>query len=107
MEAATVVHPRAVELGLAEPRLSERRIAWLFAGPGIAVFALMGLAGLTMRLAQAEVYDLSPTWFYRLLTLHGAGMLTGALLVMMGALWFVVRQEVPLGAERMLASYLL
>ncbi len=107
MEAATVIHPRAVELGLAEPRLSERRIAWLFGGTGIAVFAVMGLAGLTMRLAQAEVYDLSPSWFYRLLTLHGAGMLTGALLVMMGALWFVVRREVPLSLERMLASYLL
>ncbi len=104
--APAVVHPRALELGLAEPRLSERRVAWAFAGSGIAVFALMGLAGLAMRLTQAEVLDLSPTWFYRLMTLHGAGMLTGALLAMMGALWFVLRQEVPLGLERMLASLL-
>jgi cytochrome c oxidase subunit I len=104
MEAA-VVHPRARELGLAEPRLSERRVAWAFAGTGVAVFAVMGLAGLAMRLAQAQVIDLSPTWFYRLLTLHGAGMLTGALLVMMGALWFVVRRAVPLSLERMVASF--
>ena len=107
MEAAAVTHPRAAELGLAKPRLNERRIALLFAGTGIAVFAAMGLAGLTMRLAQAEVIDLSPSWFYRLLTLHGAGMLTGALMAMMGALWFVVRGTVPLSLGRMLASYLL
>jgi cytochrome c oxidase subunit 1 len=107
MATTAVVHPRAIELGLVEPRLSERRIAWAFAGSGIAVFALMGLAGLAMRLTQANVLDLSPTWFYRLLTLHGAGMLTGALLAMMGALWFVLRQVVPLSLERMLASLLL
>jgi cytochrome c oxidase subunit 1 len=107
MATATVVHPRALELAPAEPRLSERRIAWAFAGSGVAVFALMGLAGLAMRLTQANVLGLSPTWFYRLLTLHGAGMLTGALLVMMGALWFVLRQVVPLSLERMLASLLL
>jgi cytochrome c oxidase subunit 1 len=107
MEASAVVHPRARELDLAEPRLSERRIAWAFAGSGIAVFALMGLAGLAMRLTQANVLDLSPTWFYRLLTVHGAGMLTGALLAMMGALWYVLRQVVPLSLERMLASLLL
>ena len=107
MATTAVVHPRSLELGLAEPRLSERRIAWAFAGSGVAVFALMGLAGLAMRLAQAEVIDLSPTWFYRLLTLHGAGMLTGALLAMMGALWFVVRKVAPLSLERMLGSLLL
>jgi len=107
MATAAVVHPRALELGLAEPRLSERRIAWAFAGSGVAVFTLMGLAGLAMRLTQANVLALSPTWFYRLLTLHGAGMLTGALLAMMGALWYVLRQVVPLDLGRMLASLLL
>ncbi len=106
MEAA-VVHPRFAELEHTEPRLTERRVAWAFAGAGIAVFAVMGLAGLAMRLTQAEVLGLSPSWFYRLMTLHGAGMLTGALMVMMGALWFVVRSSVPLGLERMLASFVL
>ena len=33
---------------------------------------------------------LSPAWFYRLMTLHGVGMITGVLLVMMGALWYVL-----------------
>lgn len=102
--AATVIHPRAVEL-VSEPRATERRVAWLFAGTGIAVFAVMGLAGLTMRLTQADVLGISPAWFYRLMTVHGAGMLTGALLAMMGALWLVLRSTVPLSAPRMLWSF--
>ena len=56
----------------------------------------MGVLGLVMRLTQATVISLSPGWFYRLLTLHGVGMITGVLLVMMGALWFVLHETVPL-----------
>ena len=103
--AATVLHPSGTEL-LATARLSERRVAWLYVCTGLALFCVMGLAGLSMRLSQAEVITLSPSWFYRLMTLHGAGMLVGALLAMMGALWFVLRTTVPLHLGRMLASYL-
>lgn len=106
MEAAAlpVIHPRGTEVA-PEPRLVARRVAWLFTGTGLALFVVMGLAGLTMRLTQAEVIDLSADWFYRLMTVHGAGMLTGALLAMMGALWFALRSEAPLDARRMLAAY--
>ena len=103
---AAVLHPRVAE-ATPEPRAVERRVGFLFAGTGIAVFAVMGLLGLVMRLTQATVLDVSPAWFYRLMTLHGAGMLTGALLAMMGALWFVLRSTVPLKARRALASYVL
>jgi cytochrome c oxidase subunit 1 len=104
-QAASVLHPDAAPIASAA-RVSERRVAWLFVGTGVALFAVMGIAGLTMRLSQAEVYTLPPTWFYRLMTLHGAGMLTGALLATMGALWFVLRRSVPLDLRRMLFSYL-
>ena len=60
-----------------------------------------------MRLTQATVISLSPAWFYRLLTLHGAGMITGSLLAMMGALWYVLHATVPLRPGRMLATYAL
>ena len=53
----------------------------------------MGVLGLVMRLTQATVISLSPGWFYRLLTLHGVGMITGVLLVMMGALWYVLHAD--------------
>jgi len=101
-----VLHPRAAE-SMAAQRTPERRVGLLFAGTGIAVFAVMGLFGLVMRLTQATVLDVSPSWFYRLMTVHGDGMLTGALLAMMGALWFVLRDTVALKASRALACYAL
>ena len=60
----------------------------------------MGVLGLIMRLTQATVIGLSPAWFYRLLTLHGVGMITGSLLAMMGALWYVLHATVPLRPGR-------
>jgi cytochrome c oxidase subunit 1 len=103
---ASVLHPRAAPFTL-EPTGIERRFGLLFAGTGVVLVGLMGVLGLTMRLNQATVIHLSPGWFYRLLTLHGTGMITGVLLAMMGALWYVLHPSVPLRPGRMLASYLL
>ena len=101
-----VFHPRAAE-EVAPPRSSERRVGLLFAVTGLVLVGLMGLLGLTMRLAQAQVIDVGPGWFYRIMTLHGAGMLTGAVLAMMGASWYVLRADVALNLGRMLTSYAL
>jgi cytochrome c oxidase subunit 1 len=112
MEAATaapasrVLHPRAAAFTV-EARGIERRVGLLFATSGLALVLLMGVLGLVMRLTQATVISLSPGWFYRLLTLHGVGMITGVVLVMMGALWYVLHQTVPLRPGRMFASYAL
>ena len=99
-----VFHPRTADT-VAVPRLSERRVGLLFAVTGLALVVLMGLLGLTMRLAQAQVIDVGPGWFYRIMTLHGAGMLTGVVLAMMGASWYVLRANVALNLGRMLTSY--
>jgi cytochrome c oxidase subunit 1 len=99
-----VLHPSATGFTV-EARPVERRIGLLFAVTGIALFALMGVLGLVMRLTQATVLGLSPGWFYRLMTLHGAGMIVGAWLTGMGALWYVLHASVPLRVGRMLASY--
>ncbi len=104
--ASQVLHPRAAAFTV-EARSVERRIGLLFAVSGLVLVLLMGVLGLLMRLTQASVIGLSPGWFYRLLTLHGVGMITGVLLVMMGALWYVLHQTVPLLVGRMLASYAL
>jgi cytochrome c oxidase subunit 1 len=104
--ASRVLHPRAAAFTV-EARPIERRIGLLFAVTGIVLICLMGVLGLIMRLTQATVINLSPGWFYRLLTLHGMGMITGALIAAMGALWYVLHQSVPLRAGHMLASYAL
>jgi len=102
----TMLHPQAAAITV-EARGIERRIGLLFAATGVVLIAAMGVLGLIMRLTQATVIGLSPAWFYRLLTLHGTGMITGSLLAMMGALWYVLHASVPLRPGRMLATYAL
>jgi cytochrome c oxidase subunit 1 len=102
----SVLHPRAAAFTL-DARRIERRIGLVFAVTGLALVLLMGLAGIAMRLTQATVLDLSPAWFYRLLTLHGVGMIGGVLLVTMGALWYVLHPVAVLRPGRMLAAYAL
>jgi cytochrome c oxidase subunit I len=100
----SVLHPRADAFTL-EAQTTERRLGLLFAVSGITVVALMGVLGLLMRLTQAEALGISQAWFYRMMTLHGGGMIVGVLLVMMGALWYVLRSTVPLRTGWMLWSY--
>jgi len=102
--APGVAHP-AGEALQPPPDRQARIVAWLCAGTGLALFAVMGLLGLAMRLTQADEIGVSPEWFYRLMTLHGAGMLAGAMLAMMGGLWYALRPVAPLGFARMLVSY--
>ncbi len=88
-----------------EERLN-RNLGLLIGLTGLVLFGVMGLLGLTMRLTQAEVLGISDDWFYRIMTLHGAGMLVAALLAMMGGLWYFIREFVSLSVERMIASYI-
>jgi cytochrome c oxidase subunit 1 len=104
--AVSILHPGAGRFTVAA-HSAERRVGLLFAVSGVALIALMGVLGIVMRLTQADVTGLSPAWFYRLLTLHGAGMITGALLVMMGAVWYVLRATVQLRLGWMIATYAL
>lgn len=105
-DAAAVMHPDGVALA-GEPGREERLVAWFCGVTGLALFAVMGLLGLVMRLTQGDVLGVSPEWFYRLMTLHGAGMLAGALLAMMGGLWYALRAVAPIDFRRMIASYAL
>ncbi|HNC16253.1 MAG TPA: hypothetical protein PLV77_10150, partial [Solirubrobacterales bacterium] len=68
MAAAEVLHPLGEQLS---PRSSKPQnlVGWLFGGTGLALFALMALVGLVMRLIQAETIDITSVWFYRLMTL--------------------------------------
>jgi cytochrome c oxidase subunit 1 len=104
--SASALHPRAAAF-TEEARSVERRLGVIFATTGITLILLMGVLGLIMRLTQGSVIDLSPAWFYRLMTLHGMGMITGALIGAMGALWYVLHESVPLRVSHMVTGYLL
>ncbi len=89
----TTIHPSAVAI---DPVIggTQRRVGLWFGVTGLVLFALMALLGLLMRLNQADLLSVSDAWFYRVMTLHAAGMLAGVLLSMMGGLWYVVRSTI-------------
>lgn len=60
------------------------------------VLLLMMVAGLLMRMSQGEWLNLSPDWFYKLLTLHGTGMVGIAGVAGAGIMWYFLRQYVEL-----------
>ncbi|MFN8111123.1 MAG: cbb3-type cytochrome c oxidase subunit I [Thermoleophilia bacterium] len=99
------LHPQAEESPVAA-KAANRTVAVLAVLAGLALFGVLVIVGVLMRFAQSGTLGISPAWFYRLMTLHGAGMITAALLSMMGALWFVLRTDVALNAPRMWASFL-
>lgn len=63
---------------------------------GFIVFLLMGLLGLLMRLVQAGWLPLAPEWFYRVMTLHGSGMIAGVMLAAMGGYAAALGAQAPL-----------
>lgn len=115
MESGTIAdprltaHPKAVDAGIAHdhPRSEQRTIGLLFGGTGVALVLLMGVLGLLMRLDQARAIDVGAGFFYRAMTLHGAGMIAATLLAMMGGIWFAVRGTVPLSFGRAITAYAL
>jgi cytochrome c oxidase subunit 1 len=72
---------------------------------GFATFLAMGLLGLLMRLDHAGILVISPDWFYRLMTLHGAGMVSAVLLAALGGLCAVVSQWVRLSARALWIAF--
>lgn len=72
---------------------------------GFATFLAMGMLGLLMRLDHAGILVISPDWFYRLMTLHGAGMVGAVLLAALGGLCAVVSQWVRLSARALWIAF--
>src|SRR3989442_1328047 len=82
------------------------RAALAYLVTGFATFLLMGLLGLHMRLDQSGLMTVSPTWFYRIMTLHGSGMVAGTMLATMGGLAAAVERTVCLSARALWTAFL-
>lgn len=113
MEAAALresrrgtLHARAESMPAIGNHERQRMVAWLFGGTAATLFFLMAIGGVLMRLNQAEAINLGPEAFYRIMTLHGAGMIVTAVIGTSGGLWYVVRDTLPLSVPRMLAAWL-
>src|SRR3989338_6993366 len=76
-----------------------RRAGLVYMITGFAVFLLMGLLGLVMRLAHAVWLTVSADLFYRVMTLHGSGMIAATMLAAMGGLAIVLGKTTPLSVR--------
>ncbi len=74
----------------------ERRLVLAYLRTAGVLLLLMMAFGLWMRLAQGGLAPMPADWFYRLLTLHGAGMVGLAGLAGAGIMWYFLRQYVDL-----------
>lgn len=63
---------------------------------GGAVFLLMMLLGLSMKLAQGNIIELDPILFYQVMTAHGIGMVGAAGLTGAAIMWFYVSRYASL-----------
>lgn len=71
------------------------------------LLVLMMTFGVTMRMAQARWIGVPPDWFYKLLSMHGAGMVGTMGMVTMGVMWYFLRKYVRLHLWAFVANYVL
>jgi len=106
-----MARPAAIRAVTTRPRAASReaaaRLMWLYVLSGLALVGAMALLGVGMRLAQASTLPLRPDLFYSLMTLHGAGMITGMTLCGMGVLWYLWTEEIPLDTSTPIVAYAL
>jgi len=85
----------------------ERVVFNLYLISALAVFVLMMLLGLYLRMAQGAWLNMSPNLFYEVMTAHGAGMVGAAGLGSIAVMWFFLRKYVRLSLPIFLANYVL
>jgi cytochrome c oxidase subunit 1 len=98
--------PSAAPLhALPQPEASPRAMIWAYLAVSGAVFVLMMALGVMMRFAQAGLLPLSPGWFYRVMTLHGVGMVGISGLAGAAIMWHFASRHLDL-SPRILAANL-
>ncbi len=83
------------------------RAALVYLYVGFALFLLLGLLGLTMRLAHAEALPMDPALYDQFFTLHGAGMIAAVLLGAMGGIVAVLSPHVHLDLRLLWIGFVL
>jgi cytochrome c oxidase subunit 1 len=84
------------------------RIAFnLYIISAVALFVLMMLLGLTMRMGQATWLSVPADLFYRILSMHGAGMVGTAALATTAVMWFFLRKYVHLHLWAFVTNYVM
>lgn len=84
-----------------------RAVFNLYLISAVALFVLMMLLGLTMRMSQAGWVGVPPKVFYQLLSMHGAGMVGTAVMATTAVMWFFLRKYVRLHLWAFVTNYVL
>jgi cytochrome c oxidase subunit 1 len=79
----------------------------LYLVSALALFVLMMLIGLAMRSTQAGWLDVPPAMFYKLLSMHGAGMVGTMVMASTAVMWFFLRKYVTLHLWAFVTNYAL
>ncbi len=84
------------------------RIAFnLYMITAVALFVVLMLVGLTMRMTQATWLGVSPVFFYKLLSMHGAGLVGTVSLATTAVMWYFLRKYVRLHLWAFVTNYVL
>ncbi len=87
------------------PRIRTQTLVWV--GTALALFLILALLGLAMRLNQAGALSATPDLFYAVMTLHGLGM-TGAMFMSgIACLWFLLSRYIDPHPGLMWSAYIL
>lgn len=81
------------------------RVSLIYMITGFILFAIMGILGLIMRLDHAGWWVIDPDWFYRIMTIHGTGMVGAMLMAAMGGMSAALSRTVKLSAGWLWVSY--
>ncbi len=86
-------------------RLGARVAVWVYLVTALALIGGLGLIGGVLRATQAGYLAISPSLFYALLTLHGAGMLVATLILVLGAHWWFLHERLELQVTTLLVAF--
>jgi hypothetical protein len=90
-----------------EKSIELSRLALVHMITGFVMFLGLGLLGYAMRLDQAGWWTFDPSLFYEIMTLHGAGMLSAALIAAIGGLIEALNGSTPLDTGYLWTAYVL
>ena len=83
------------------------RVGLVCMGTGFVLFLVLGLLGLLMRLDHSGIFPLSASWFYRIMTLHGSGMIAANLLAAMGCITAVLSRTIRLSIRGLWTTFVI
>lgn len=83
-----------------------RRITTIWIATTGILFVVLAIFGLIMRLIQSQDV-LSAQWYYAIVTLHGAGMISVTLMGLASVLSWVVRDRLPMSTGIAVATYVM